>query len=121
MIDSLYKDEFLFHFKNQNNNRPLKNKSHVGKDLNASCGDEVVVELNIENEIIKDIGYNSSGCIISTGAMSMLSDFLLGKSIDYAKSLSEDNYIKLLGIDLTYARKKCALVGYKALQNALNK
>lgn len=119
MTDQLYKEEFLFHFKNQNHNRLLKSKSHSGRDVNTSCGDEVLIELSVENEIIKDVGYVSGGCIISTGAISILSDFIIGKTIGYAKALTEDEYIKLLGIDLTFARKKCALVGFNALKKAI--
>ena len=121
MTDTLYKDEFLFHYKNQHYNKMLKTKSHAGKDINSSCGDEVTIELEVENCIIKDIGYSSSGCIISTGAISILSDFIIGKNLDFALSLTEDEYIKLLGIDLTFARRKCALVGFRALKSALSK
>ncbi len=121
MTDTLYKDEFLFHYKNQHYNKTLKVKSHAGKDINSSCGDEVAIELEVENGVIKDIGYSSSGCIISTGAISILSDFIIGKNLDFAESLTEDEYIKLLGIDLTFARRKCALVGFRALKSALNK
>jgi len=121
MTDTLYKDEFLFHYKNQHNNKSLKIKSHVGKDVNSSCGDEVSIELEVKDGIIKDVGYSSSGCIISTGAISILSDFIIGKNLDFVDKLNEDEYIKLLGIDLTFARRKCALVGFTALKNSLNK
>lgn len=120
MTGALYKDEFLFHYKNQHNNKSLKMKSHAGRDVNFSCGDEISIELEVENGIIKDVGYSSSGCIISTGAISILSDFIIGKNLDFVNSLSEEEYIKLLGIDLTYARKKCALVGFRALKNSID-
>ena len=98
-----------------------KIKSHVGKDVNSSCGDEISIELEVKDGIIKDVGYSSSGCIISTGAISILSDFIIGKNLDFVDKLNEDEYIKLLGIDLTFARRKCALVGFTALKNSLNK
>lgn len=121
MTESIYKDEFLFHYKNQTRNKTLKIKSHVGKDINTSCGDEITIELNVQDGVIHDVGYNSNGCIISTGATSILCDHLIGKSLIEAESLKEDAFIELLGIDLTFARRKCALVGYKALKGALGK
>ena len=119
MTESIYKEEFLYHYKNQSNNKKLVSRTHFGKDVNTSCGDEVSIELKVDGDVIKEVGYNSGGCIISTGAVSILSDFLIGKNIAEVKSLTDSDYINLLGLELTHARKKCALVGFNALKYAL--
>lgn len=119
MTESIYKEEFLYHYKNQSNNKKLKSLTHFGRDVNTSCGDEVSIELKVEEDIVKEVGYNSGGCIISTGAVSILSDFLIGKNITEIKSLTASDYIKLLGLELTNSREKCALVGFNALKEAL--
>ena len=118
-MNNIYKQEFLHYYKNQPNKRELENPTHKGRDVNTSCGDDLTVELKVENDKIKKIGYNGEGCAICEGAMSILSENIISKSTNDIKKLTIEEYLELLGLELTISRQKCALIGFNALKNAL--
>lgn len=119
-MKDLYSQEFLYHYKNQPNKKTLSEFNYEAKDVNFSCGDEIEVQLlvNEEEEII-DIGYKPEGCIISTGTMSVLADYLIGKKIDEVKSLSKESVLDIIGLEVTPSREKCVMVGVNALKKAV--
>lgn len=121
-MPDIYSQEFIYHYKNQPNKRTLAKFTHVGKDVNFSCGDEMEVQiLADENGNITDIGYSPDGCIISTGTMSILSDYLIGKSIEEVETLDKQKVLEVIGLDVTPSREKCVMVGVNALKNAVKK
>jgi len=114
----LYKEELLHYYKIQPNKKHLTDGNFFGKSVNTSCGDEICLELKIDDKgIIRDIGYSHGGCIVSGAVMSMMAEQLIGKKFAYVKSLSPDEWLSEIGFDLTDSRKKCALVGYRALKD----
>lgn len=118
-MSDLYTKEFLYHYKNQPNNKKLVNPNLSGRGTNISCGDEIAFELSISNGIVTDVGYQYDSCIISAASVSVLSQALVGMPVDEIKRMTEDRYLDLMSIELTPARRKCALVGYYALMDAV--
>lgn len=87
---------------------------------NSLCGDVLKVDLKIYKNRIVDIVFSGDGCLISQAAASLL----IGKAkkvknIDKIKKFNQDTVFKLLGIQLTLSRVKCALLGLEALKKAL--
>ncbi|MBU2213824.1 iron-sulfur cluster assembly scaffold protein, partial [Patescibacteria group bacterium] len=78
------------------------------------------LQLLIEDNTIKDLKWEGSGCAISIGAMSILSEELIGKSLEEASSFSIDDVKKLLGVPISQRRLKCAMLGLHTLKNALH-
>lgn len=118
----IYSQEFLYHYKSQPNNKHLDNADYEGKDVNYSCGDEIEVQLKVDEQgKIIDIGYNPKGCVISTGTMAILSEHLIGEDVSKIESLDKNEVLDLIGIEVTPSREKCVLVGVNALKNAVNK
>jgi nitrogen fixation NifU-like protein len=64
--------------------------------------------------------HETDGCAICTAATSILSDEIVGKSVDEIESLDRDWMIETLGIDISPMRVKCAVLGLKTVQNALD-
>jgi nitrogen fixation NifU-like protein len=119
-MTDIYSQEFLYHYKNQTNNKMLDKFTNSGKDVNFSCGDEIEVQiLTDESGKITDIGYKSDGCIISTGTMSILSEELIGKNISEIKDLTKEKVLELIGIEVTPSREKCVMVSINALRDAI--
>ena len=116
---NIYSKEFLHHFKEQPHKGELKKYSTKGFAMNKHCGDEITIEILVEDEVVKDVGYNSNGCAVSQGSMAILSEYLIGKNISEVGKISESEFKKLLGIELTPSREACALVGYSALKKAV--
>lgn len=70
--------------------------------------------------MIKESQWKGSGCAISIGAMSILSEELEGKSVEEASALSIDDVKKLLGVPISQRRLKCAMLCLHTLKNALH-
>ena len=87
--------------------------------MNRSCGDKLTVYLTIEDEAIKKVHWDGTGCAISQAAMSMLSEELEGMSISNAKNLEKETVLELLGVPIGARRMNCALLGLQAVREAL--
>jgi nitrogen fixation NifU-like protein len=87
--------------------------------VNPLCGDELRVELSIDDGIVRDVRFNGRGCAISQAAASMISDVVKGKTVDEVAALGRDDVLEELGIPLTPIRLKCALLSVSVLKVAL--
>lgn len=118
-MSNIYTQEFLHYYKSQPYKKKLSNFTNTGKEVNLSCGDEIMFELNVKDNKIEKIGYQSTGCAISEGAASILSEYIEGKKLDELKKLTKEDFFKLLGIELTPSRENCALLAFNALKIAI--
>ena len=106
---------------------------------NPSCGDDIVLQVKIDNGIVEDIGFIGSGCAISQASASLMIDLIKGKTVEEAKSLvdlylrmikgeaDEKEYIDkledcsaLAGVAKVPARVKCAVLAWHTLEDALD-
>lgn len=85
-LDDLYKEIILDHYKNPRNKGELETPPAIkSQGYNPFCGDEVTVYLDVEDDIIKDIKIESSGCSISQSSASMMTQAVKGSKIDEAE------------------------------------
>ncbi len=96
-----------------------ENINSNGRSINSSCGDEIYVQSNVENRIIKSIEYNGTGCSICLATTDLIIDSCLGKSIDEVLKLDEQTPLSLIGMNVDSARKRCATLGIEAIKNSL--
>lgn len=115
----MYQENILDHYKNPHNFGTLPNPTATVKEYNPACGDTVEMQVRIESQIIADIRFHGNGCAISQAAMSMLTDEVKDKPLDFVKNLTKDSVFDLLGIEVSPFRIKCALLGLKALKVAV--
>ena len=115
----LYAENILDHFQNPRHHGSLDQTTISLDDVNPLCGDKLKLDLLVENNHIKDISFDGSGCAISQAAMSMLTEEVLHKSLLDAKNFSKDEFYNLLGVAISPARVKCALLGYTLLKKAI--
>jgi len=119
MSDSgMYMDDILDYYKHPRNYGTIKDADASVKDMNPLCGDEIQVDLKIRNNAIQDIKFSGHGCAISQASVSMLTEFVSGKSLDKIKSLAKNDVLNLIGIEVSAVRMKCALLGLKVLKVA---
>ncbi len=120
MDDILYKEYILELHRNPLHKKVVSNAQMEAKEVNTSCGDEISVQIYCNTQgIIEDIGHQGQGCAISQAAVSLLTDFCLGKTISEISALTAEEMVTMLGIHISYARKNCALLGLKAVQHAI--
>lgn len=138
-LKSLYQQVILDHYRNPRNEGELEDSTVEIHMRNPTCGDEIKLQLRVEDERIADIGFVGEGCSISQASVSMMSALLKGKELDDAHRVAsrftsmmhgdEDaandrelgNLRSLAGVARFPVRVKCALLGFDALQEAMKK
>ena len=117
----LYSEIILDHYHHPRNFGSLENPDYYAEEYNSLCGDRIEIFLNIKNHLVQDVKFQGEGCAISQASASLLTDHVKKlKNMGKIKQLSEADALRLLGIDLTPARRKCALIAYLALRKAVN-
>ena len=117
------------------NNKILKNFTHKSKNKNPLCGDVTEISLIVENDVVKDMGYQCSSCVYCQASVSLLSRKIKEKKIDEIKSFVSngeklfDNVkislekhwkdFKEILNEKNLARKECLLLPLKTILKAL--
>ncbi len=117
----LYAENILDHFRSPRGQEPLPEPSVEHDEINASCGDEVHLQLKIEGDHLLALSWSGTGCAISQAAMSILSEEIVGKSIETLQELKPEAVKALLGVPIGTRRIKCALLSLHTLKNTLRK
>ncbi len=115
--EQVYKENILDHYKHPHNKGELKGISH--RELNPTCGDEIIAYLDIKDNKVTDVSFTGQGCAISQAAISMLTDEVKGKSLAEIKKMKSEDVYRLLGIPINITRIKCALLSLKTIQGAV--
>ena len=124
---------------NEHNLRPyhkykLENANYTLEGVNPSCGDEITLELFIEDGVIKDAAYEGSGCAISQASADIMAEMVIGKTLDEALHLS-NLFLKMIkegvsdeeleeldeagilqSVSHMPARVKCAVLGWRTMK-----
>ena len=114
--DEIYREEILEHSQNPRQHGTLEHPDYTYEDANPLCGDRIRVDVKVEDSHIADVRFSGQGCAISQAAASMLCEKVMGMELEQVKSISRDDVLELLGIELGPVRLKCALLGLKTLK-----
>ena len=112
----MYQEIILDHYKNPRNSGEISDADFIGEDVNPLCGDKVKVFLKIKDDVVVDMKHVGEGCAISRAATSMLSEEIIGKSLEDVGKISNENIFEMLGVPISPARVKCALLGVSAVR-----
>ena len=136
-LDSLYQEIILDHYKNPHHKglrEPFEAEVH---HVNPTCGDEVTLRVHLSEGVVEDVSYDALGCSISQAAASVMTDLVIGKTVDEAMQIhgeflalmqgkgtvepDEDvleDGIAFAGVAKFPARVKCALLSWMAWKDA---
>jgi nitrogen fixation NifU-like protein len=117
-MEELYRDYILDHYKNPRNFGELDAPDLEFHDHNPLCGDELAVQIKVEDGKIADLRFHGQGCAISQAAASIASEELIGMPVEEVGTLNASWVIDQLGIDISPTRRKCALLNLKVLRGA---
>ena len=85
-------------------------------EANMVCGERLKISARMEKGIIKEAKFEGGGCAISMAAVDMLLDEIIGKKLSEVKKMKGETIEKMLGVQLTPSRKKCAYLGLEVLK-----
>lgn len=134
---NMMRELLLDHYQNPHNHGLVDNNRYSSKHMaSASCIDDITIQLDVDNDIIKDIRFDGVACTISTASTSMMSDLLIGKNLNEAKHIINE-YMKMINneeydFDLLEEanafknvykqanRIKCATIGWDGISELIN-
>jgi nitrogen fixation protein NifU and related proteins len=138
-LSDLYQQVILDHNKKPRNFRKLETANRTAEGYNPLCGDQLTVYMQLEDEVVKDVSFEGSGCAISKAAASMMTQSVKGKTRQEAESLFDEfhrmvtgqldeettpNHLGRLtifsGVRDFPARVKCASLSWHTMHAALN-
>ena len=139
-LGDLYTEVIGEHSRSPENKGELAAATVRERGHNPSCGDEITLELQIENGIIKDAAFTGVGCAISQASTDIMIDLMRGKTVEEAQRLAQlftsmikrevtddaaleelDEAIALKNISNMPARVKCAVLAWHTLEDVLEK
>lgn len=128
----------LDHYKYPHNHGLVASDGYISKHMASdSCIDDITVQLDVQDEVIRDVRFDGVACAISTASTSMMGDLLIGKTIAQAKKII-DEYFKMIenkeydadmleeavafkNVYKQANRIKCATIGWNAMNELLEK
>jgi len=118
-VEDFYKEYILDHYRNPRNFGHLDAPTATAEDLNPLCGDKIRFELQVGADgIVSDVRFSGKGCAISQASASMLSESLKGERLEDVARFSQERVLENVGIGISPARMKCAMLGLKVAKSA---
>lgn len=139
-LQQLYTDLILEYNRDRTNKRKIEHPTLSEHGHNASCGDDITLEVKMDGDVIADLAYTGSGCAISQASTAMMAELLKGRTVDEAlrlvhlfldmirgKATDEaqleelEAAVSLKDISQLPVRVKCAVLGWHTLEIMLEK
>jgi nitrogen fixation NifU-like protein len=140
-LTNLYREVILDHYRNPRNRGSLSEPDAHGEGHNPLCGDEIAIDLHVADGVVSAVGITGQGCSISQASASMMSEAIIGKTLDQIKEVSETfnslmtsdevttdpeqpgsvlgDLESLQGVREFPVRIKCAVLGWHTMLEAL--
>ena len=114
----MYTEKTIRHFRDPKFAGEIKNPDAVGEVGNARCGDVMKMFIKVENGLIKDIKFQTYGCIAAIASSDVMCELAIGKTLDGALKITFKEVIKELD-DLPQIKYHCSVLGTAALKKAI--
>ena len=137
-VDELYQTIILDHYREKHHSGLRDPHDVEVHHVNPSCGDELTLRVRLDGDTVDDVSYSAEGCSISQASTSIMTDLVIGNSVQHAMELydefvdvmeskgervpDEDRFedaIAFAGVAKFPARVKCALLGWAAVRDAI--
>jgi nitrogen fixation NifU-like protein len=119
-MDDLYRDYILEHYRRPHNFGVVEEPSATYEGANPLCGDRITMQLRVKDGVVEQVGFTGRGCAISQASASLLTDEVRGKPVEEVAAFGASDLLDLLGIEISPARLKCAMLSFDSLQHLLD-
>ena len=116
---ALYSEKVMDHFRNPRNVGVIEDADGVGEVGNAKCGDIMKMYLKIEDEIIKDVKFETFGCGSAIASSSMATELIKGQPVSEAMKLTNKAVAEALD-GLPDYKMHCSVLAQEAIQSAID-
>src|SRR3981081_2922861 len=114
--EQFYREYILDHYKNPRNFGRIEGADITHKEHNPPCGDMDGMAFRLLDAVIEVVKYHGRVSATSQASASLLTERLKGMTLDEAQQVGKDDVLEELGIDISPARLKCALLSLKVLK-----
>lgn len=135
-LNELYQEIILDHYRHPRGRGELEPPKITQEGFNPSCGDEIILDLRVQDGRVQEIRFRGRGCSISQASASMLTEAVQGKTVEQARALIQQvlalvkgetegdiealgDIAALAGVRYFPVRVKCATLAWHALDEAL--
>ncbi len=118
-MDDLYRDYILEHYRHPHNFGTLDAPTAKYEGANPLCGDRITMFLGVQDGVVKEVAFTGRGCAISQASASLLTDEIKGKPVEEVEKMTPEDVLDLIGVEISPARLKCALLSLDTLSHAL--
>ena len=115
--ESVYREQIVDLYQNPLNYGELSPNDFSYEEDNPLCGDVIRMDARLDkNGRISEITWSGDGCAISQAAASILTDEVKGMTLEEAKNFPKEKLLEMIGVPLSMARVKCALLSLKVMK-----
>ena len=137
-VEQMYQEIILDHYKQKHHAGLREPYEAEVSHVNPSCGDEITLRVHLDGDRVTDVSYDAEGCSISQAATSVMTDLVIGRTVDEALAIEHEFHemmhsqgkavpdedvledgIAFLGVSQFPARVKCAMLGWSAARDAI--
>jgi nitrogen fixation protein NifU and related proteins len=116
-MDDLYRQQMVDRYKHPLKRGVLDPHDISFEDENPLCGDKLRIDLRVDpSGKITEAAFSGDGCAISQASADLLTESIIGQSLEDIRRLGKEDILDLLGIELSPIRLKCALLSLKVLK-----
>jgi len=116
-MDDLYREQIIDRYKNPRSRGTLDPHDFSYEDDNPLCGDRIRIDVRVDTQNrVTAAAFSGQGCAISQASADLLTESVVGKTLDEVKQITKDDILEMLGIELGPVRLKCALLSLKVLK-----
>jgi len=116
---SLYSEKVMEHFRNPRNVGEIENPDGIGHVGNPVCGDIMELYIKVDDNVISDAKFKTFGCGAAIATSSMVTELVIGKTIDEALEISNRAVVEALG-GLPPVKMHCSVLAEEALKSAID-
>lgn len=117
MSSQMYREQIIDLYENPLNYGDLEPADFAYEEDNPLCGDVIRIAVRLDNEgRVADVGWQGQGCAISQASASLLTEEIRGLTVDEVREFPKERLLELIGVPLSMARVKCALLSLKVLK-----